>query len=189
MHNKRVVHEEIVAPDDSQVGEQLPHGPQPVHLKDDEVIGDLLQVGEAQPLEVLLLGVVVQHDPQVARDHRAVPQLVHQVVDGHPGVDGAADPPGRRGRRQQHQRRDSEKTTTHPSVRSHDNGTPPTTYQVTSSSRCVATHVAGVLSISETHTPTSVALLTEPPPRATPTSTLRRVAPPSSLHEWGEQKR
>lgn len=88
--NQSVVPEELVAPDDAQVGEEGPEGPQAEYPVQDEVPPDLPQLREAVVPEVLRLVVLEEHDAQVAHDQGTAPQLP-ELLEVVADVDGAAD--------------------------------------------------------------------------------------------------
>lgn len=72
--HQRVVEEEVAASDHRQVGEEVAQALQPVNPKEQQVIGDDHQSGEAEASEILRLGPEHEQDLQVAFDDGAVLQ-------------------------------------------------------------------------------------------------------------------
>ena len=96
VNDEGVVEEQLHAADVLQVGEDPPQVGQSGDLVEQDVPGDLLQLGEGHAPEVVLGGLVEEHDGEAADDHVAGAQLLEPVeVDAHVGA--VADELGGRG--------------------------------------------------------------------------------------------
>lgn len=76
VYDQAVIHEEGVPSDDGEVGKQLAQTRESSHSVDEQVIGDLMELGEAEPLVVRLIGPVYQHDTHKPFHNTAPAQTV-----------------------------------------------------------------------------------------------------------------
>lgn len=71
-YHQGVVEEEVAAPDHGQVGEKVTEALKPINTKEQKVVGDHDQFGEAEASEILRLGPEHEQDLQMAFDDGAV---------------------------------------------------------------------------------------------------------------------
>ena len=72
-----VVEEQVVAPDDCQVGEEVAEALQAVNPEEQQIVRDHSQLWKTEAVEILWLGLEHEQDLQVALDHSAVLQRLH----------------------------------------------------------------------------------------------------------------